>query len=90
MISVVYTRSAGPQGLLLFALAITAVVVPIWAIAHAVSTPRSTFSSIGRSKTRWVAWLIVLFLLGDVTGFFVALYYVIRVRPRLNEVAFTR
>lgn len=57
--------------------------MPGWAIVNAATTPKTTFSSLGRSKGRWVASMVVLFLIGDASLVLVPMYYLLRVRPQL-------
>ena len=57
--------------------------VPGWAIVNAIRTPKSTFASLGRSKARWVASMVILFLIGDASLVLVPIYYLLRVRPQL-------
>jgi hypothetical protein len=61
------------------------IVIPVWALINAVSTPRSTFFSIGRSKGKWVAMLFIVLLIGDVSLLPVPIYYLCRVRSQLNR-----
>ncbi len=62
-----------------------ALIVSAWALGHAVGTPGLVFASVGRAKWHWVAAMIVLLAAADATGLLVALYYLIRIRPRLND-----
>ncbi|MHB8334998.1 MAG: DUF2516 family protein [Acidimicrobiales bacterium] len=71
-------------------LVVVALVTSAWAIGHAVGTPERMFEAIGRSKWRWVVAMVVLLAAGDATATVVVLYYLIRVRPRLNDVAGNR
>ena len=71
-------------------LVVVAVVASAWAMGHAVGTPERVFHSIGRSKWRWVVAMVVLLAAGDATALVVALYYLTRVRPRLNDVVGAR
>jgi len=57
--------------------------VPGWAIVNAIRTPNSTFAAVGRSKGRWVASMVILFLIGDASLVLVPIYYLLRVRPKL-------
>ncbi|NNN02966.1 MAG: hypothetical protein HKL87_03100 [Acidimicrobiaceae bacterium] len=57
--------------------------VPGWAIVNAIRTPKSTFASLGRSKARWVASMVILFVIGDASLVLVPIYYLLRVRPQL-------
>ncbi len=72
-------------GLLGSLLIATTLVTLAWALASVVGTPSATFAQLGRRKWRWVAALVVLASMGDATAALVALYYLIRVRPRVNE-----
>lgn len=67
------------------ALVLVAVIFPAWAIGHAVGTPKATFASLGRSKGRWIGWMVALFLLGDFSSLLLAVYYLIRIRPQLRR-----
>lgn len=74
-----------PPTLVSVVLVSVAIVVPAWAIGHAVGTPSANFTTIGRSKFRWIGWMVALFLLGDFLSLLVAIYYLIRVRPQLRR-----
>ena len=74
-----------PPALVSVVLVSVAIVVPAWAIGHAVGTPSENFTTIGRSKFRWIGWMVALFLLGDFLSLLVAIYYLIRVRPQLRK-----
>lgn len=78
-------HGGSPPTLVVVALVLVAVVFPAWAIGHAVGTPQSTFASIGRSKSRWIGWMLVLFLIGDFTSLLLAVYYLLRIRPELHR-----
>lgn len=71
--------------LLSLALVAVAVILPAWAIGHAVGTPNSTFDLLGSSKRRWIGWMVALFLLGDASGLVLAVYYLARIRPLLRR-----
>ncbi len=58
--------------------------VPGWAIVSAIRTPKSTFAALGRSKGRWVASMVILFLIGDASLVLVPIYYLLRVRPQVT------
>lgn len=66
------------------ALIVIGIVLPLWAIGHAVFTPKWAFKSLGRSKVRWILAMAVLFLLGDLSVLLPAIYYFIRIRPQLD------
>ena len=68
--------------LLALALIAVAVIIPAWAIGNAVGTPSGTFTAIGRSKGKWIGWMVALFLL-------VAVYYLMRVRPQIRRALVT-
>jgi hypothetical protein len=74
-----------PPTLVAVALITVAVIVPAWAIGNAVGTPSATFTSIGRSKGKWIGWMVALFVFGDFLSLLVAVYYLIRVRPLLHD-----
>ena len=61
------------------------ILLPAWAIIHASRTPKSAFTSLGRHKGRWVASMIILFLVGDASFLLLPIYYLVRVRPLLNR-----
>jgi hypothetical protein len=77
-------HGAGLPSLIAVVLVVVAVVFPAWAIGHAVGTPESTFNSLGRSKGRWIGWMVALFVLGDISGLLLAIYYLVRVRPQIR------
>ena len=83
-------RGGTVVGVIVLLLVVVAVVASAWAIGHAVGTPERAFHAIGRSKWRWVVTMVVLLAAGDVTAMVVALYYLTRVRARLNDVVGTR
>jgi hypothetical protein len=66
-------------------LLLVGILVTAWAIIEAFRTPKSAFTSLGRSKGRWVASLVILFLVGDAAFLLLPIYYLIRVRPQLNH-----
>ena len=91
MTAIVYTSTSGTLGSVLAILLVAlAACIPAWAIGHAVGTSRQIFELQGRSKTKWVAWMSVLFLAGDFAGFVVAIWYLTKVRPGLNTTLATR
>lgn len=57
--------------------------VPGWAIFNSIRTPKTTFASAGRSKSRWVGFLVVVVLIGDAALWLVPIYYLVRVRSQL-------
>jgi len=83
-------RGGAIVGLLGSLLVGAALVTSAWAIGHAVGTSERVFHAIGRSKWRWLVAMVVLLMAGDATATAVALYYLVRVRPRLNEAAGNR
>jgi fumarate reductase subunit D len=62
-----------------------AILLPAWAVIDASRTSKSTFTSIGRSKGRWVVMMVIVFLVGDASLLLLPIYYLIRVRPQLNR-----
>jgi hypothetical protein len=81
----VVARGGAPATIAPIFLLLIAILIPAWAIINAVRTPKSTFTSLGRSKGRWVVSMIILFLIGDVSLLLVPIYYLVRVRPQLNR-----
>jgi hypothetical protein len=75
--------------LLALALIAVAVIIPAWAIGNAVGTPSGTFTAIGRSKGKWIGWMVALFLFGDFLSLLVAVYYLMRVRPQIRRALVT-
>ncbi len=67
------------------ALLLVGILIPASAIINAMRTPKSTFTSLGRSKGRWVASMIILCLIGDASFLLVPIYYLLHVRPQLNR-----
>ena len=57
--------------------------VPGWAIFNSIRTPKSTFASVGRSRSRWVAFMVIVVLIGDASLWLVPIYFLVRVRPQL-------
>jgi energy-converting hydrogenase Eha subunit H len=90
MTAYVFTSTSGTLGsVLAVLLVLLAASIPAWAIGHAVGTSRKIFELQGRSKAKWVAWMSVLFLAGDVGGLVVAIWYLTKVRPGLNRTRVT-
>jgi len=81
----VVARGGVPGVLAPIGLLLVGILIPAWAIIDAMRTPKSIFTSLGRSKGRWVASMIILFLIGDVSLLLVPIYYLLRVRPQLNR-----
>lgn len=61
------------------------ILLPAWAIIDASRTPKSAFTSLGRSKGRWVVSMIILFFVSDVSVLLLPIYYLIRIRPQLHR-----
>ena len=66
-------------------LLLVGLLLPAWAIIHASRTPKSAFTSLGRSKGRWIVSLIILFLVGGASFLLLPIYYLIRIRPQLHR-----
>ena len=81
----VVARGGIPATIAPIALLLAGILIPASAIINATRTPKSTFTSLGRSKGRWVASMIILFLIGDASFLLVPIYYLLRVRPQLNR-----
>ncbi len=90
LVHLTVARGGAIVGLIGSLLVVAVLVTSAWAIGHAVGTPERVFQAIGRSKWRWVVAMVVLLVAGDATATVVALYYLIRVRPRLNDVTGNR
>jgi hypothetical protein len=87
---VVVARGGISANVALTVLLLIGVSLPAWAIIHSSRTPKSTFTSLGRSNGRWVVSMVILFLVGDASLLVVPIYYLIRVRPQLNRVQGSR
>jgi hypothetical protein len=73
----------GASGELWLSLVATVLVaLPIWALVDAISRPDRHWGAAGRSKRSWVLALAATALFG--VGFGVALYYMVRIRPKLS------
>ncbi len=81
----VVARGGVPATIAPIVLLLVGISIPAWAIINAMRTPKSTFTSLGRSKGRWVASMIILFLIGDASFLLVPIYYLLRVRPQLSR-----
>jgi len=81
---VVFEHGGSYATIAFLALIVIGIVFPVWAIGHAIVTPKSAFQSLGKSKGRWIGTMIVLFLLGDLSVLLPAIYYLIRIRSHLN------
>jgi len=57
--------------------------LPLWAIVDALSRPAVAFYAAGSNKTAWIVVLMVFtFVLG--IGFFLAAFYLVRVRRKVQ------
>ena len=81
----IVARGGIPAVLALMALLVIGILMPAWAIINCIGTPKSTFTSLGRSKGRWVVSMIVVFFIGDVSLLLVPIYYLWRIRPQLSH-----
>jgi uncharacterized BrkB/YihY/UPF0761 family membrane protein len=58
--------------------------LPLWAIVDALSRPAVAFYAAGSNKAAWITVLIVFtFVLG--IGFFLAAFYLVSVRRKLQQ-----
>ena len=80
----VVARGGIPSVIAPIVLLLFAVFIPGWALINAVRTPQSSFTALGRRRSRWVAALALLFLIPDASFLVVPIYYLLRVRPQLN------
>ncbi len=58
------------------------VALPVWAVVDAISRPNRHWDAVGRSKRSWVLALAATAPFG--IGFAVAIFYMVRIRPRLS------
>jgi len=78
-----------------FSLLVVSTALGTWAVIDAIRTPEADFRAAGRSRTIWIAVLVVLGVL-SVTVMFVlfvavlavACYYLVRVRPQVRHRSF--
>ncbi len=61
------------------------VLIPIWALADVGSKPAAAFAAAGSSKGRWMALIIVFWLLTGIVGLVLAIVYMASVRPRVSQ-----
>ena len=61
------------------------IAISIWAIVDVSSHSNMDFYEAGYSKTAWIIVIALLTFVFD-CGFFTAVYYLIRVRPKLHRV----
>lgn len=69
----------------IIAVLLTSILLPACAIIHAIRTPKSTFTLCGRSKSRWVVSMIILFMVGDIAFLLLPIYYLMRIRLQMNR-----
>ncbi len=74
----------GPDTLIVFAPLIL-IALSIWAIVDVSSHSNTDFYEAGYSKTAWIIVIAFLTFVFD-CGFFIAIYYLIVVRPKLRKV----
>src|ERR1700722_15350933 len=74
----------GPDILIVF-VPFFLIAVPIWAIVDVSTHSNTDFYEAGYSKTAWIIVIALLTFVFD-CGFFTAIYYLIRVRPKLHRV----
>jgi phosphotransferase system glucose/maltose/N-acetylglucosamine-specific IIC component len=65
-------------------LVLAGLVVTLWAIIDAVSTPTSTFRDAGSSKALWITLISVLYFLTVYPGIIMAIVYLLFIRRRLR------
>jgi|GEM_PF-6922204 len=57
--------------------------ISIWAIYRAVKTPSQRFAGIGKSRARWIGYLVIATVLP--LGFLFSLYFLWNVKPKLVD-----
>ena len=73
----------GPDSFIVLIALLCSVIVPIWAIADAVSHPAIAFHGAGSNKTAWIAVIAVALLFG--LGFFLGGFYLLFTRPKVRH-----
>ncbi len=76
----------GLDGLIIFLLLITTLVLPIWAVVDAASRPYGAFTAAGSSKVLWIVLIIVFWLLTWIVGVVLSIVYLAAIRPRVRAV----
>lgn len=56
----------------------------IWAIVDTGAHSQDAWSAVGQSRVTWIAIIIVTWLICGPLGWFSAIYYLARVRPKLR------
>jgi hypothetical protein len=70
--------------LLVFLIIVLAgLLIPIWALADVGAKPSAAFDAAGSSKGRWLALIIVFWVLTGIVGLVLAIVYMASVRPRV-------
>lgn len=75
----------GADFIIVIFVALTLFGTPILAFVDMVSHSKADFAVAGTSKVAWVTVIVVGWFLGF--GIFLAIYYLVGVRPKLNRVA---
>lgn len=73
----------------LLALVIVTVAAAAWAVVDATRRPAAAWNRIQRSRSTWIALLVVFVLLGAVLGLVLCVYYLVVVRRQLVRAAET-
>ena len=84
-VPITIARGGGDVSTVGSVLVVVALVVLAWALGHAVGTPAWAYAEVGRTKWHWVLAMTALTLANDTTVVILALYFLIRVRPCLND-----
>jgi len=75
----------GPDLLIVLLVVLIPIGLSIWAIVDVSSHSKHDFSEAGSSKTAWIV-VIALFTIFYGFGSLIAIYYLIRVRPKVRKV----
>lgn len=68
-------------------IALAGLVVTLWAIIDAASTPASTFRNAGSSKALWMVLISILYFVTVYPGVITAIIYLSVIRKRLHQSA---
>jgi hypothetical protein len=74
----------GGDGLIVFVIALVALVIPIWALIDAISRPAGAFAAAGSSKGMWIALIILFWLFTGIVGVILSIVYLASIRPRVK------
>jgi hypothetical protein len=76
----------GGDVLIVFVIALLALVIPIWALIDAISRPSGAFAPAGSSKGMWTALIVLFWLFTGIVGVILSIVYLASTRPRVKAV----